>query len=527
LRLSAYFHNDRNEKIKAGPIWDFDRALGSDDGRDWNPRSWNNIDYFFSMGWWGQLFQDPDFVQAWVDRWWELRQGRFSDANLNALVDQMVAQIGAAAGARDIAEYPDNNPESGSYLGEVAAMKAWLTSTTPGSLGRTNWIDSQLPAPPATATASAVVTAGTNVALSGSGTIRYTTNGTDPRPAGGGTVSTAATYGSPITINATTVLKARLRGSYNPLPHAIGTNWGPPLTRVYLVNEAFAVAGDLMVSEINYDPAAPTAAEKAAVLEVAATDFEYIELKNVGNRTVNTFEVKFADTMPVREIKLAPLTLAPGETALVVRNREAFVARYGTSFNARIVGEWVDGSLDNNGEHINLLARDGSTIQDFIYSDLASGGLSLNYAGGAWKNDVPSPGANGPGYTVWKNFYFPTGGAVSLDGADGDLDNAPNQREYADATNPTVAESHAGFDPVLGIVDAGATTNYTFTFKKPVNRPSAQYQPQKSADLATWTNVSDALISTSLGLETRAASGLFDNTTTPKYFFRLRTTITP
>jgi hypothetical protein len=33
LERSAYFHKDRGGKLKAGPVWDFDRAMGSVDPR--------------------------------------------------------------------------------------------------------------------------------------------------------------------------------------------------------------------------------------------------------------------------------------------------------------------------------------------------------------------------------------------------------------------------------------------------------------------------------------------------------------
>lgn len=220
--LSAYFHKDKNGKINAGPIWDFDRSLNSDDGRDANPRQWNGMN--IAPDWWGQLLCDPDYVQALVDRWWELRKGAFSDASLGALVDQLGNEVGAAAGARDAARWPGvdgNAPESGSYLGEVAAMKAWLTSSTPGSLGRTNWIDSQLPKPPATTADSGVVSPGTVITLSGTGTMRYTTNGTDPRPAGGSPSSSAFTYTGPITINQTTILTVRTSGTFSTLPATV------------------------------------------------------------------------------------------------------------------------------------------------------------------------------------------------------------------------------------------------------------------------------------------------------------------
>ena len=40
-RLSAYYHKDRSGLVNAGPIWDFDRNMGSEDGRDANPRTWD------------------------------------------------------------------------------------------------------------------------------------------------------------------------------------------------------------------------------------------------------------------------------------------------------------------------------------------------------------------------------------------------------------------------------------------------------------------------------------------------------
>ena len=392
LRLSSYFSKDRNGKIKAGPIWDFDRALGSDDGRDADPRSWSNIEYYFTRDWWGQLFQDPDFVQAWVDRWWELRAGPLADSNLNTLADQMGAQIGNTVGARDAAKWPDNAAAGGVFLNEISAMKTWLTSTIPGALGRTNWIDSQLPAAPTASVASGVVNAGTGVTLSGAGTMRYATNGTDPRPAGGGTSSTAST-GTSITIAQTTVVTARRQGSFAPFPSAATVGWSAPVTRVYLVNEAFAVAGDIAVSEINYNPLGPIAAESSAVPGVVADDFEFVELKNIGARKVNLFEVKFVEGAPFKELKLAPLSLNPGDFAFVVKNRAAFTARYGPAMSAKIAGEWGDGNLSDGGEPIQILARGGSPIQSFTYSDggdwpgRADGkGSTLEYIGAAFAN---------------------------------------------------------------------------------------------------------------------------------------------
>jgi hypothetical protein len=530
FRLSSFFHKDRNGKLKAGPIWDFDRGVGADKDAGETPdtpREWNGT--HFDMSWWKYVLHDPEFIQAWVDRWWELRSGSgaMTDANINAIVTQFGNEIGNVAGARDVGKWPDNAPEAGTYLGEIAAFRDWLTSTNAASLGRTNWIDTQVPGPPSASLASGVVSAGTSVTLSGANTIRYTVNNTDPRPAGGGN-SSAATYGAAITINQTTVLKARRRNTanYTPFPHNLTTQWSAPLTRVYLVNEAFAVASDISVSEINYDPAPPNAAEKAAVMEVAAGDFEFIELRNTGNRTVNTFEMQFVEGLPFKALKLLPLTLAPGDFALVVKNREAFAARYGTALNSRIVGEWRDGNLSNDGEEIKLLARDGTTAYDAPYSPIAKNGLSLNRLGNTWKTDVPSPGAFGPTYARWTAFYFPNGGSGSAVADDPDSDTAANQLEYSRGTDPTVAEDQILRDPSFSLVNDGQNVNYAFTYQKPTYRPSAQYQVQKSTDLMTWTAVSDTLVSATDGVETRAVTTAASSPKTTE-FYRLKTTVSP
>jgi hypothetical protein len=49
--LSTFFYKPRNGKIVCGPHWDFDRALGSTDGRDAEPRQWETGP-FFGGEWW-------------------------------------------------------------------------------------------------------------------------------------------------------------------------------------------------------------------------------------------------------------------------------------------------------------------------------------------------------------------------------------------------------------------------------------------------------------------------------------------
>lgn len=405
LRLSAFFFKDRGGRINAGPLWDFDRALGSDDGRDANPASWANIEYFFTRDWWGALFDDPLFVQEWVDRWVELRRpGRpLDEAVLHEVADRMGSEIGNAAGARDAARWSANAPSGGVYLNEISQMKQWLTR-------RLTFIDAAVPQPPGASLPDGQVSPGTTVTLTGSG-IRYTTDGSDPLVTGGNP------YTGPVPVSQSMTIVARRQGSFSVFPGAVPAQWSAPLRRVYTVDEEFAQPGDLVVTEIHYHPLGPDALE--APVSATGSDYEWIELRNPGSRTVNVQDVTFAAGYPFpEELKLGPLRVEPGEFVLVVRNRAAFEARYGTGVSDRIAAEWTGGALANDSGEIRILARDGTPMQRFLYGsgpgwpDRADGtGAALEYAGaglsdaeysnpGNWRSSGEvhgSPGAPGAG----------------------------------------------------------------------------------------------------------------------------------
>ncbi|MEO6245494.1 MAG: CotH kinase family protein, partial [Opitutaceae bacterium] len=162
---SAYFHKPQGGKIIAGPVWDMDRAVGSyEDERSYRHDLWQGLGAVevWNFGWWGILATDPEFMQDWVDRWQTLRQGVFSDATLTGMADQLAADIGPAAAARDAARWVDNvSGFGGTYAGEIAHIKGWLKL-------RADWIDGQFTAPPqVTASANGLVldpVAGTQIA---------------------------------------------------------------------------------------------------------------------------------------------------------------------------------------------------------------------------------------------------------------------------------------------------------------------------------------------------------------------------
>ncbi len=182
LRLSTHLHKTRAGKLEMGPLWDFDRALDSTDGRDDNAQSWHGTgdgtDYHKYI-WWNRLFEDTNFWQRYIDRWYVLRAGPFSTASLNATIDAMAAEIREAQ-VRNFAKWTSVRPRFGGFQGEIDHLKQWLQT-------RCRWIDSQFVAPPAILPAGGRVQTGTQVTLvnpHAGGILYYTLDGSDPRPPG-------------------------------------------------------------------------------------------------------------------------------------------------------------------------------------------------------------------------------------------------------------------------------------------------------------------------------------------------------
>jgi hypothetical protein len=219
LLFSEYFSKDVNGLIVAGPQWDFDRSMGSADGRDANPQTWSAAGAaVWSTGWWGVIAHDPDFMQAWVDRWQNIRETFFSTPNLTGLINSMAAQIGPAAAARDAARWPDDVSRfPGAYSGEIANMSSWVTA-------RARWIDAQFVAPP-----SVQLGGGSRVLTPAAGSqIAYTQDGSDPRLAGGELSPAALLAMSAVTLPATQAYAAR---SYNASMAGVypGSPWSSPV----------------------------------------------------------------------------------------------------------------------------------------------------------------------------------------------------------------------------------------------------------------------------------------------------------
>ncbi|MCB9797056.1 MAG: CotH kinase family protein [Alphaproteobacteria bacterium] len=132
FRLSGYFFKDREGPIHAGPVWDFDRTMGcASDSRALDPTWWDpgnitgDTTYIFEHGWYRGLFMDPEFSTAYWARMSELLAGPLHEDEVNALIDEMAAQLSEAA-PRNFARWSSYGPRGGSFESEVDLLKTWV-----------------------------------------------------------------------------------------------------------------------------------------------------------------------------------------------------------------------------------------------------------------------------------------------------------------------------------------------------------------------------------------------------------------
>ncbi len=172
-----------------------------------------------------------------------------------------------------------------------------------------------------------------------SGTVYFTTDGTDPRQAFTGNVAGTA-YSGPVTLTQTGVIKARARN---------GTEWSALTEAQFIVGTA-ASAANLVISEICYNPP-------------FAEGWEFIELQNISAGVVELTGVEFTAGIGYG---FAPGTvLAAGARLVLARDAAAFAAQFP---GATLHGVYT-GSLDNSGEQIALSDALGADIKRFVYGD--------------------------------------------------------------------------------------------------------------------------------------------------------------
>ena len=297
-----------------------------------------------------------------------------------------------------------------------------------------------------------------------------------------------------------------------------------PAQDVTVATTAYAPAATpaqdfLRVTELNYKPAAPTAAELIALPGVTAGDFEFIELLNTGASPLNIggafFDKGITFTFP------ANFTLQAGQRCVVVSLTAAYNLRYSGS-GAIVAGQYA-GNFDNNGETVQLLDAVGESVLQFTYDPHWYGvpkpgdpamltgaeGYSLVTRTGsplwngyeqplAWALADVAGGTPGAGdasfanvFAGWTKSYFTPVEEASPNygGPLGDPDNDGrfNFEEFIFGGNPKMFETKPL--PFSSVVSVEGTDYLAITFDRRHHTLDTTFTIQASGDLTNWAPV--------------------------------------
>ena len=147
---SVYMNYVSGEKLKMGPIWDFNLGFGNVNYCDgeltsgWSYK-FNDIcggDNWKVPFWWNRLFEDPAFVTKLKNRWSDLRTNILSDQNLQDRIEKITNfLIENNAPRRNFDKWSilgkyvwPNNYIGNNYTEEISYLKNWITK-------RVKWMD--------------------------------------------------------------------------------------------------------------------------------------------------------------------------------------------------------------------------------------------------------------------------------------------------------------------------------------------------------------------------------------------------
>lgn len=151
--LSTWITLSKDNVLGMGPVWDYNGALGNASYfRAWMPEGWHYENPEFPADnpngfcWYEALLADPDFLELRRSRWRAHRASVWSDAAIEARIDEAVEVVRPATEANferwpvlgeEVWPNDAGAEERTTYEEEVAYLKGWL-------MQRTAWLDSQL-----------------------------------------------------------------------------------------------------------------------------------------------------------------------------------------------------------------------------------------------------------------------------------------------------------------------------------------------------------------------------------------------
>ena len=289
------------------------------------------------------------------------------------------------------------------------------------------------------------------------------------------------------------------------------SHWSEPIQFVASEPDITSYKEGLVISEIMYNPQGASESEEA--LGFTNSDFEFIELKNIGESTLSLANVRFTKGIDFDFVDSSVDSLSPGQFLVLARNAEAFKMRYGV--NQLVVGEYTPNNLSNGGENVKLSYGAGVAIQEFEYLDQKPWPVGADGQGYSlvlkdteiisdhkipenWMQSSTIGGSPGKdeiqySYDIWKLASFNSDqiqdSLISGELADPDQDGFSNLLEYSFGGRPLTKD--VNISPSAKIIGRGGELYLVFTYRQRIGVSDYEYVIETSNDLRSWQEVNN------------------------------------
>ena len=289
------------------------------------------------------------------------------------------------------------------------------------------------------------------------------------------------------------------------------SHWSEPIQFVASEPDITSYKEGLVISEIMYNPQGASESEEA--LGFTNSDFEFIELKNIGESTLSLANVRFTKGIDFDFVDSSVDSLSPGQFLVLARNAEAFKVRYGV--NQLVVGEYTPNNLSNGGENVKLSYGAGVAIQEFEYLDQKPWPVGADGQGYSlvlkdteiisdhkipenWMQSSTIGGSPGKdeiqySYDIWKLASFNSDqiqdSLISGELADPDQDGFSNLLEYSFGGRPLTKD--VNISPSAKIIGRGGELYLVFTYRQRIGVSDYEYVIETSNDLRSWQEVNN------------------------------------